>query len=329
MTAHTNTQPQLSNETQARAPVSIGKLQSLRWLLFLLVTLFISTAVSLRTHVSYPYLAVTAGVFLAGRFLAKGKTFGNVLVLHIAVLVIGSLLLRISNWLIAHSSTDAQHDFLISRISDDFLIVLIFYALSFLSTWAYWTKPWFLTLEAIASAVGLVALLSAHRNYHVDAPKEISSLAWNLGILRQYHAEPQHLFIAVGLLFVALFAIYLALSFNRQLFFTERRIQSHSPTSTSIAVLAPILMLATLLFYGRYLSDRFSKDIGRVANGVSTQVNEEGKSNLGFHEATAATKQPSALVRLEGDFEFNPWAPMLYLREGALSRRMGLTGTRL
>ena len=53
-------------------------------------------------------------------------------------------------------------------------------------------------------------------------------------------------------------------------------------------------------------------------NGVG-QNNESGESPLGFHSAIGKTNQPAALVRLEGDYRENPWAPMLYLREGSLS----------
>jgi hypothetical protein len=56
----------------------------------------------------------------------------------------------------------------------------------------------------------------------------------------------------------------------------------------------------------------------RIANGVGLQNPE-----LGFHSALGGTNQPSALVRLEGDYSENPFTPMLYLRESALSQFTG------
>ena len=62
----------------------------------------------------------------------------------------------------------------------------------------------------------------------------------------------------------------------------------------------------------------YSSELTRATNGVG-QGGDEGTSPLGFHSAIGQTKQPAALVRLEGDYADNPWAPMLYMREDALS----------
>ncbi len=62
--------------------------------------------------------------------------------------------------------------------------------------------------------------------------------------------------------------------------------------------------------------------LSRTANGVG-QESEKGMSPLGFHSALGSTNQPSALVRLHGDYQENPFLPMLYMREAALSEFNG------
>jgi transglutaminase-like putative cysteine protease len=58
--------------------------------------------------------------------------------------------------------------------------------------------------------------------------------------------------------------------------------------------------------------------LARVANGVGMNTNE-GVSPLSFQSALGSTNQPAGLVRLEGDYSNNPFSPMMYLRESALS----------
>jgi transglutaminase-like putative cysteine protease len=164
-----------------------------------------------------------------------------------------------------------------------------------------------------------VYLLAAHRNYHVDAPRQISSLAWKLEILQKFRVEPQHLFLAIGSILVLSLGIYFFAADRRSLFGQNRREISSGKLSRISTILSPLLALVALIVFSWTVNKHYSEDLSRVSNGVGASQNEAGKSNLGFHEATSSTKQPAALLRLEGDYENNPWAPMLYLREGALS----------
>ena len=62
--------------------------------------------------------------------------------------------------------------------------------------------------------------------------------------------------------------------------------------------------------------------LGRVANGVG-MGSSQGMSPLSFQSALGSSNQPAALVRLEGDYSNNPFSPMMYLRETALSSFSG------
>src|SRR5690606_12208878 len=85
----------------------------------------------------------------------------------------------------------------------------------------------------------------------------------------------------------------------------------------------PLIVLAALFYYAVWLNTTYSANLSRVTNGVGMEPDKEGQSNLGFHSAISPTKQPAALLRLEGDYKDNPWSPMLYLREGVLSAFSG------
>jgi hypothetical protein len=58
--------------------------------------------------------------------------------------------------------------------------------------------------------------------------------------------------------------------------------------------------------------------LARAANGVGMS-SSEGMSPLSFQSALGSTNQPAGLVRLEGDYANNPFSPMMYMRENALS----------
>jgi hypothetical protein len=62
--------------------------------------------------------------------------------------------------------------------------------------------------------------------------------------------------------------------------------------------------------------------LARVSNGVG-MGESMGVSPLSFQSALGSTNQPAGLIRLEGDYADNPFTPMLYLRESALSQFNG------
>lgn len=173
------------------------------------------------------------------------------------------------------------------------------------------------TIEALIIGLVGVMLLAGHRNYHFEMPRAVNDFAWNLGI------GNLAALIIIGSVLLALLMTYLALaaipwpeytrSHNSVTGVSKQRLKFH--------LLAIALLFAGGIFYGvglvlhvQYLPEAIS----RTANGVG-QSTKEGSSPLGFHSALGGTNQPAALVRLEGDYKENPFTPMLYLREMALS----------
>lgn len=189
------------------------------------------------------------------------------------------------------------------------------------ATWFFWRFRFILTLEALLCTSVIVYLLSAHRNYRFDTPLIINTLSWDLGM------EQLQLLIWIGVLSVCFLVMYFycatiperPFAGKPQVIPSVYRSKRARWSAFSAAACAAIL----LFFVGREVYRYHNKAaLTRIANGVG-QENEEGLSPLGFHSALGSTNQPAALVRLEGDYKENPFSPMLYMRETALSQFNG------
>lgn len=183
------------------------------------------------------------------------------------------------------------------------------------ATWAFWRLPAALTLEVLAFFIAALALFSGHRNYHLDRPKILNTIAWQL---RVDHIT-MLVIIGSALTVMALTYLYCAALAVRPR--VDGPVQRVTPLRTrftavvlSVAILGGLLYFVQTIVYTHYSATM----LARVANGVGMNTNP-GVSPLSFQSALGSTNQPSALVRLEGDYSNNPFSPMLYLRESALS----------
>lgn len=201
------------------------------------------------------------------------------------------------------------------------VFTLLFFA-GFLTTWGFWRIKATLSAEILALALIIINALALHRDYRLDLPKGINSLAWTIGI-NQLTA-----FVILGISSVFLIWLYLTAqeipgqprnqeSNHRQILYkTQRGLFSK--------IIIILVGTALLFLVGDQVYRHFNSELlSRIAGGVG-QAKEEGLSPLGFHDAIGGSNQPAALVRLEGDYPDNPFSPMLYLREGALSAFNGI-----
>jgi transglutaminase-like putative cysteine protease len=176
-------------------------------------------------------------------------------------------------------------------------------------------------VELVAAVVALIAFLSPHQEFHYNRPTFINSIAWSFGVTEVT------VFLGLGSLATLLGGLYLYLSAS-----PSRPIAPDiSPPNVVVAgrgrLLKTIAALATsaLVFFGLILGAKgyfVSAASGRVSGGVG-EATSEGETPLGFHSALGTSSQPAAMVRLEGDYKDNPFAPMLYMRESALSELSG------
>jgi hypothetical protein len=186
------------------------------------------------------------------------------------------------------------------------------------STWAFWRYEITATLEACAIGFTAIGVLAGHRGYRFDLPRLITTLAWDLG------TTPLTVIVGLGLFTFLAMAFYLAVAWTPLTLqggiVTSRAHEKHGIRSLRDTVLFCAVILCVLgavatelyRFYGEQAE-------ARTANGVG-QDNQEGLTPLTFQSALGSTNQPAALLRLDGDYKENPTIPMLYLREGVLSR---------
>ena len=184
-----------------------------------------------------------------------------------------------------------------------------------IATWIFWRIRHAVVLEALITLLAGVLLFSGHRNFHLDQPKILNSLAWRLGF------DHLTMLIVIGTALVAIGFTYLyCASLATRPRAERRRIQRTSAgrqfalATILLAVLGGVLFFIQQLVYSHFNAIM----LARVANGVG-MGNSSGVSPLSFQSALGSTNQPAALVRLEGDYSNNPFSPMMYMRESALS----------
>lgn len=188
-------------------------------------------------------------------------------------------------------------------------------ALWAIATWIFWRMRHAIVVEALITLLSGVLLFSGHRNFHLDQPKILNSLAWRLG----FDHLTMLIVIGSGLVAIGFTYLYCASLATRPL--AERRHihrtsagRQFALATTLLAVLGGILFFIQQLVYSHFNAIM----LARVANGVG-MGNSSGVSPLSFQSALGSTNQPAALVRLEGDYSNNPFSPMMYMRESALS----------
>jgi hypothetical protein len=200
-------------------------------------------------------------------------------------------------------------------------LLLICFLLGGLSTWVFWRFRDTPTIELFILLGTSIFSLSGHREFRLDNPQALSSLAWSLGIDQVYMLS------IVGFIIIITTLLYLSLAGLpvRQSIIDRWQHYSINHGRRSLILsggfLISLSLLALLSFSAVY--QFFHKaSLARIGNGVG-EGNQEGLSPLGFSSALGSTNQPAALVRLDGDYRENPFTPMLYIRENALSEYNG------
>ncbi|NMC63421.1 MAG: transglutaminase domain-containing protein [SAR324 cluster bacterium] len=284
---------------------------------FILLIFVIDSLVKPGTNPLLLGIGTTIGVIVASRLaFSKLRSLSFWLLIFLCWLALFWIegLLELSK----NSSGDVFGSFVFFSHAKVFLLYL---SIAALTTWYFWRFSQILTLEALCFVFIIVTLLSAHRNYHFDAPLIINTLSWNLSL------EQLKLLIWIGLLAVTalLMYFYCATLPERPIANeTHTKMFVHRSSRWFFSALTTIIAGIFLFFViGRGVYGFYNKvALTRIANGVG-QESREGLSPLGFHSALGTTNQPAALVRLEGDYKENPFTPMLYLRETALSQFNG------
>lgn len=191
--------------------------------------------------------------------------------------------------------------------------------ISAISTWGFWRFRHTMTLEVLLLGGTLIYLFSGHRNFRFDTsgntPQLLNSLAWSLGI---DHLSMLVLIGGVAALSLIVYGFLSTIPSKP----TPRLglVYNHPGSRGTVAASALTLCLGLALAIAGSSIYRYYAALARerTMNGVGLST-QEGLTPLSFQSALGSTNQPAALVRLEGDYGPNPFTPMLYLREAALS----------
>ncbi len=299
----------------ARPPLYLTVL-AFRSFWVVIATVALQALFPLGTPSSLVAMAGIIGV-IAGSHAAQSRLSNAGFITSVTTLFLGY---KLGLWLVqAFVGLLGSPTFIVDRIAMHTGTCLISAVVWAAATWAFWRLRTALTLEVLGFFTIALALFSGHRNYHLDRPKILNSIAWQLGV------DHITMLVIIGSTLTILALAYLycaALAVRPRIDGPIARVISPRTRIASlvlyIAILGGLLYCVQTMVYGHYSSTM----LARVANGVGMNTNP-GVSPLSFQSALGSTNQPSALVRLEGDYSNNPFSPMLYLRESALSSFSG------
>lgn len=309
----------LSRALSADEARAVHFISGLRCIAAILLCLFLDRIYDLGTS---PW--VIAGGTALGVLTASQVAFGP-LSSRNALLRIGiGVALYRAAWMVAHSLPLERLMSPLSIAAAELHLNII--GLGFLfgltSTWLFWRTTHALTTEIIGLLLIAVGLFAAHRGLRLDQPELVHALAWRLGW------SPVSTLVAVGVAITALTVLLLLISSSPGRPLGHRSVDGARVHTQVVrnkkrslgGSLMLVILSAGVLLVGYLTHTIFSRlASGSVtAMGVGQETKEE-LSPLGFHSSLGKNSQPSALVRLEGDYAENPFTPMLYLRESALS----------
>jgi hypothetical protein len=283
------------------------------------VVLAIATLQALEPLGTSPLAIIAAGivgVVLSSHFAHSRLTNFSFILAVISCWLASATLFGALNTLFSGLT---PHFFSLDRLSLHWHSCLLAMTLTAGMTWIFWRLRSAITVEAVILAAIAILIFAGHRDFHFDRPKIINSLAWRAGV--------PHLamLLMVGTASLAFALVYLSIASQAVRPQVEEgrvhvaRIRHRWVlTALSLGILGGIVYAVQATLYSHYNSIM----LARVANGVG-MGNSMGVSPLSFQSALGSTNQPAGLIRLEGDYSDNPFSPMLYLRESALSQFSG------
>lgn len=305
-------------EIEPRARLQLAIVVILRSLFCCVCIFALNRVVELGTSPTVLAIAAGLGVVAATYFaFSRLRTLGL-----LSLLIAVSAAYRILAWTLEQvPPTIFPRLFTIPDLVAHGNLVGIFAVLAIVSTWFFWRSAHGLTLELLLLSFAAVTVVAGHRNFHFDRPQEINSLAWAFG------TTPLTMLIAIGAATIlALLSFTLVANFPGApaAWRGNAKIKVHNRRAAIRGLLfGGLLLVAIVGFVGRLTYVAFYAEAGaRAGTGVGEE-NREQMSPLNFNSRLGGNNFPTALVRLEGDYKENPFSPVLYFRESALSEFNG------
>lgn len=277
----------------------MNKLIAIRIILISVFICFINYFLDAELSDLLVFLATGLGVYTSVALNKRPNLWKKTLLIVCATFLISPLL----NFIGSFSET---YNLTIVSISLTLNILLIIFSLVLLSTNLIFKSSGGATLETLLLCTFPIAILASHRGYRFDLAKLINELCWELQISQVY------LLVTLGVIFCSLMGINLVVS--NYLNSSQRKFNIFSGLTNFILIITLLSLLGYEMSAGYY-----NQSLTVLKNGVG-EATEEGLSPIDFNQSLGSSTQATALVRLEGDYLNNPYVPMLYFRESALSQ---------
>lgn len=296
----------------------VSALVGLRGLLVLILLTLVNQVVDIQISTIGASAVAFAAMWL-GTLIAFSRSSDKALLRNFGLAVAGvyflPLLLSLTP---SGSSFITLLPYRLVHSAQTYLTAALFFAASSV---IYWRRPAWAFVELLGIGCSLIGFLSPHQEFHYNRPTYINSLAWGFGVTEVT------VFLGLGSVAAILGGLYLYLSAAPSRPIAPDPTPPNNVVSGENRILSSILALAACaaIFIFSILGAKsyfVSAASGRVSGGVG-EASSEGETPLGFHSALGTSSQPAAVVRLEGDYKDNPFAPMMYMRESALSELSG------
>jgi protein-glutamine gamma-glutamyltransferase len=282
-----------------------------RILLFLIVTYCITQLVEPNTSAITLSLATIAGIFFGTSLTATSLTHLGFSVVAASLVAIAYI---ISSVLMLLDAPLSNGTFYLFRFSEHFNLSAVIFITLACSTWGFFRSKIWVFIETILLLVCTAELLAPHRNLRFDSPQWVADMAWNFGVSQLSGL------IGVGILILIGTVSYLGLA---GAVYSEKSLPSFATglrKSLGFHILAFGIFALVIFFISQQVHKHFTEYAeDRLTNGVGKNSGKN-KPPLSFYSALGGSSEPAALLRLEGDYSENPFQPMLYLRENALSK---------
>lgn len=300
---------------------SLGLL--LRAALLALIIFGLELSIGLGTN---PYLLTIfglVGLLIALKMSYSPLTIRGSISLAVLTLFLGSLGIQAISGIPLYESDPLR----MAIVADHLMLTFIICWLSTFSSFLFYRSHHTHTLEGLGGLILLIAIAAGHRNLRLELPKFTNQISWWLGWQQLTVLITLAALSACGLLAYLLIGSPYGSAINNDGGDTNPTDSLPDKTKTSLAsfikrgilgltVILALVATGSFLVYNHYQT--LLSAGGKLSNGVG-QSTETGSSPLGFHSALGGSNMPAALVRLDSDYTNNPSAPMLYLRESALS----------
>lgn len=272
--------------------------------------IFVNAFEDIGSSTSMLILGAALAVFIAKKF--NNQKFSNkfFILLNLALPILTYIIFYLLN--LIPFKIDSNYTLNLAIIENHSFNFLGIFQISLISSYFYYKYFNYIYVEMIAGTCFFLSLLSGHRNYRFDLMNIVSDLAWYLKL------EQLTTVILIGASFFIVVFVYLFLSSLPQRFKKDSE-KFYSGNPIVSYSLGGTCLLCIFFFLCQSLYNFHYKEVQtKIKNGVSDEA-KEGVSPLNFHSGLGGSSQATAVVRLEGDYKSNPYSPLLYFRETAVS----------